>query len=155
MQTSTWWIHWTVVWASRWNNFSFFHCKITTSVSKQKENLKCGEVIILGDFPENFSFIVEDEIQGYHWIQQCSLHPIVLYYRKENEFDLVSTSICFISDDLNYDVNFVYEVVKDTIKVGLSHAKRKLCYLLDWKPFKNDEKCFLFHLKSFFRSQDI
>ena len=24
-----------------------------------------------------------------------------------------------------------------------------------WKPFKNDEKCFLFHLKSSFRSQDI
>ena len=23
------------------------------------------------------------------------------------------------------------------------------------KPFKNDEKCFLFHLKSCFRSQDI
>ena len=29
-----------------------------------------------------------------------------------------------------------------------------LCYLLHWKPFKNDEKCFLFHLKSSFRSQD-
>ena len=25
----------------------------------------------------------------------------------------------------------------------------------NWKPFKNDEKCFLFHLKSSFRSQDI
>ena len=23
------------------------------------------------------------------------------------------------------------------------------------KPFKNDEKCFLFHLKSYFRFQDI
>ena len=31
----TWWIHWTVVWEIRWNNFSFFHCKITISVSKQ------------------------------------------------------------------------------------------------------------------------
>ena len=100
-------------------------------LNKLKENQKCGEVIILGDFAGN-SFIVQDETQGYQWNnQQCSLHPIVLYYHKENEFDLVSTSICFISDDLNYDVNFVYEVVKDTIKVGLSHAKRKLCYLLD------------------------
>ena len=24
-----------------------------------------------------------------------------------------------------------------------------------WKPLKNNEKCFLFHLKSSFRSQDI
>ena len=29
------------------------------------------------------------------------------------------------------------------------------CYLLHLKPFKNDEKCFFFHLKSSFRSQDI
>ena len=25
----------------------------------------------------------------------------------------------------------------------------------NWKPFKNDEKCFLFHLKNSFRYQDI
>ena len=40
------------------------------------------------------------------------------------------------------------------LKVGLSPSK-KLFYLLHWKPFKNDEKCFLFHIKSYFRSQDI
>ena len=63
-------------------------------LNKLKENLKCGEAIILGDFAENFSFIVQDEIQGYNRNdQQCSLHPIVLYYCKENESDLVSTSI--------------------------------------------------------------
>ena len=33
--------------------------------------------------------------------------------------------------------------------------QKKFCYLLHWKPFKNDEKCFLFHLKSSFHSQDI
>ena len=27
--------------------------------------------------------------------------------------------------------------------------------LVNWKPFKNDEKCILFHLKSSFLSQDI
>ena len=36
----------------------------------------------------------------------------------------------------------------------LSFQKKK-CYLFDWKPFKNDKKCFLFHLKSSFPSQDI
>ena len=40
------------------------------------------------------------------------------------------------------------------IKVGLSRSKKILCYLLHWKPFRNDEKWFLFHLKSSFRSQD-
>ena len=36
-------------------------------------------------------------------------------------------------------------------KVGLSFSKKSFFYLL----FKNDEKCFFFHLKSFFCSQDI
>ena len=36
------------------------------------------------------------------------------------------------------------------IKVGLSPSK-KFCFIC----FKNDEKCFWFHLKSSFRSQDI
>ena len=33
--------------------------------------------------------------------------------------------------------------------------QKKLLYLLQSKPFKNDEKCFLFHLKSYFRSRDV
>ena len=59
-------------------------------INKLKENLKCVEVIILGDLAENISFMVQDEIQGYHLNnQQCSLHLIVLYQRKENESDSV------------------------------------------------------------------
>ena len=36
-----------------------------------------------------------------------------------------------------------------------SHVPKKFFYLLRWKPFKNDKKCFSFHLKNPFRSQDI
>ena len=43
-----------------------------------------------------------------------------------------------------------------TIKAGLSPSKKKIFfYLLQWKPFKNDKKYFLFYLESSFRSQDI
>ena len=41
------------------------------------------------------------------------------------------------------------------LKLGLSPSKKISFYLLQWKPFKNDEKCFLFHLKSSFLSQNI
>ena len=34
-----------------------------------------------------------------------------------------------------------------------SHVPIKLCYIFHLKPFKKDEKCFLFYLKSSFRSQ--
>ena len=102
-------------------------------LNKLKENLKCSEVIILGDSAENFSFIVQGEIQGYHWNnQQCSLHPIVLYHCKENESDLLSTSICFISDDLKH--NFVCKVMKDTIKYicdNITEAFSKVHYFSD------------------------
>ena len=36
-----------------------------------------------------------------------------------------------------------------------SQLQKKLFHLLQWKSFKNDEKWFLFHLKSSFSSQDI
>ena len=43
---------------------------------------------------------------------------------------------------------------KNYLKVKLSPS-RKLYYFVHWKPFKNYEKWFLFHLKSSFCSQDI
>ena len=44
---------------------------------------------------------------------------------------------------------------KAKVEVGISPSQKKMCYLLDWKPFKNDEKSFFFRLKSYFCSQDI
>ena len=39
---------------------------------------------------------------------------------------------------------------------SVSHLPKKFCVIcFIWKPFKSDEWCFLFHLKSFFCSQDI
>ena len=49
-----------------------------------KENLNENEILILLDFAENYSFIVQDAVQGYHWNNsQATLHPIVMYYFKE------------------------------------------------------------------------
>ena len=45
-----------------------------------KGNLEENEVIILGDFAENYSFVVQDEVQGFHWNNlRCTLHPVVVY----------------------------------------------------------------------------
>ena len=54
--------------------------------------------------------------------------------------------------------SFCYKLTKDKILPSLklgSHFPKNLFYLLEWKPFKVHEKCFLLHLKSSFRSQDI
>ena len=55
----------------------------------------------------------------------------------------------------NQTIQFTTRITQDIIKVGLSPSKKILCYLLDWKPLRSYEKCFLFHLKSSFCSQDI
>ena len=40
------------------------------------------EIILQGDFAENFSYIVQDEIQSFHWEnKQTTLHPFVAYCR--------------------------------------------------------------------------
>ena len=48
-------------------------------LKKRKEDLNESECIILLDFAENYHYVVQDEIQGYHWNKdQCTLHPVVI-----------------------------------------------------------------------------
>jgi hypothetical protein len=48
--------------------------------------LKEGEFIILMDFAENYSFIIEGVMQGFHWENsQATVHPFVVYYRENEE----------------------------------------------------------------------
>ena len=71
-------------------------------LSELKENLEEDAIIVLGDFAENYTFVIQDEIQGYHWSkQQCTLHPLVIYYKENSE--LKSMSLSIISDDLDHD----------------------------------------------------
>ena len=60
------------------------HHYITKSHSEylklKKAELKSDECILLIDLSENFTFIVQDAIQKYHWENtQATLHPFVAY----------------------------------------------------------------------------
>ena len=81
-----------------------------------KINLPKDQIIVILDFSENFKFLVQDEVQGFHWNGlQCTMHPVAIY-SKSNENKLIETSICFISYDLNHDVCLVYQILSDTVK---------------------------------------
>ena len=108
----------------------------------RKEDMDKETCIILLDFAENYHYIVQDEVQGFHWNKaQCTLHPVVLYYKNEKN-ELVHTSLCFISDD--HDTSFVHQLQKlvcNFIKETLPQIKR-LEYWSDgcagqYKNFKN------------------
>ena len=79
-----------------------------------KEKLKEKEVIVLLDFAENYQYIIQDEIQSYHWNKgQCTIHPVVIYYTENDK--LKEKSLCFVSDDLDHDVEMVYHVIQETV----------------------------------------
>ncbi len=66
------------------------HSYIAKSQTKylklRKEEIDAETALFLGDFAENYKFCVQNEIQGFHWNNmQCSLHPVVIYYRENCE----------------------------------------------------------------------
>lgn len=80
----------------------------------KKETLDEGSVLILMDFSENLNFVVQDEVQGYHWNNgSCTLHTVVIYYKKDQQ--LQAKSFCIISDDLEHDVALVYQTQKTVL----------------------------------------
>ncbi len=51
-----------------------------------KENLLPGEFLVIGDFSENYSFVVQDEAQSFHWNNSmATLHPFVYYHREAGD----------------------------------------------------------------------
>ena len=89
-------------------------------------NLSENELIIILDFDENYYFVVQDALQGFHWENsQATLHPIVAYFRSSNG-DLKHISICVISDCLKHDqtaVNCFLTKVVTLMKQNVNNIK--------------------------------
>ena len=70
-----------------------------------KENLIEGEVLVVMDFAENYSFVVQDEVQSFHWNNDMvTLHPFVAYYKdngKLENLNFVVVSECNIHDTVS------------------------------------------------------
>ena len=72
-----------------------------------KNELTNDSIVLLGAFAENY--VVQDEVQSFHWRNlQAALHPVVIYY-KEND-TLNHVSYCVMSDVMEHDVVMVYQV---------------------------------------------
>ena len=72
-----------------------------------KGALRKGEFMVTLDFSENYSFIMQDAAQGFHWNNsQATLHPFVAYYLDSGEIHHVSYVV--ISDCLHHDTVAVH-----------------------------------------------
>ncbi|GBN94497.1 hypothetical protein AVEN_228038-1 [Araneus ventricosus] len=54
-------------------------------MANTKESLLESEVTVVCDFSENYSFVLLDEAQSYHWnSSQATVHPFVVFFTEEN-----------------------------------------------------------------------
>jgi len=93
-------------------------------------------VVIVADFSENYSFVLQDAVQGVHWNNsQATIHPFRGYYaevenpegedRQVRVFNLVVVSDCF-----QHDTAAVY-----TFQQRLIHFLKLKVRLKDWTVF--------------------
>jgi len=83
-------------------------------LKERKQYSEEETALLLGDFAENYRFVIKDEVQGFHCNNsQCTLYPVVIYCIEEGS--LIHRSNCIISDDINHGIAFVHLVQKAVI----------------------------------------
>lgn len=74
-----------------------------------KDSLKEGEFIVTLDFSENYAFVVQEAVQGFHWNNnQATVHPFVIYYQGQETKKVEHISYVGVSDCLEHDTVAVY-----------------------------------------------
>lgn len=77
-------------------------------LKESKEKLANNEFIVISDFAENYTFVVQDEIQAYHWANdQCTIHPFSIYFKNENN-ELQTISLVVVAESLAHNYVSVY-----------------------------------------------
>lgn len=97
-------------------------------------------MIVLLDFAQNYTFIIQDEIQSRHWVNdQATLHPFVFYFRKNKKLE--AKSFCVLSDSKEHSASAVHAFqtkVIEEMKLLFPHIKH-FHYFSDGAPqqYKN------------------
>lgn len=109
-----------------------------------KENLKEGELFVSLDFSENYTFVIQNEAQGYHWNNKsATIHPFVVYF-KDSRNELQHYNFVIISECLNHDSVSVHLFISKLLIFlkGKFPIISKIYYISDgaaaqYKCFKN------------------
>lgn len=97
-----------------------------------KQDLKADEFLVVLDFAENYTFVIQDEVQSYHWTNtQATIHPFGVYYKEEDQIKF--TSCIIISDILKHNTIVVQLFLKKFINYIKSAVKtpQKIFYFSD------------------------
>ena len=113
---------------------SFIATQQSTFLNDLKSQLQQKEFITICDFAENYSFVLQDEVQGYHWNNsQASLHPFVVYYKDEQGI-VQHVSLVIISECLSHDTTAVHlfqRLLVNYLKEKVGGFPAKIYYFSD------------------------
>ncbi len=112
---------------------SFIAKQQTLFLNNLKATIAIGIFLTLLDFSENFSFLVQDAVQGFHGNNsQATIHPFVFYFKDENNV-LQNGNFVIISDCLKHDSTAVNLFVKHYLIFLKKHhpAMWKIIYFSD------------------------
>lgn len=107
-----------------------------------KENLTSDTCILVIDFSENYSFIIQNSVQAFFYNnKQATIHPVTMYYKEPGSDELLNVNFCIISDTkdhFSYTVHAFMEKVTDVLKKEYSWIKN-IIYFSDGAPtqYKN------------------
>lgn len=116
--------------------------KMQSAFFKEKRlSIQPGEIVIGGDFSENYTPVVQDAVQSHHWNKQgTTIHPWIVYYNDEGQIS--SKSFAMISDRIIHDpaaINLFQKVLINYIIGDLNIQVNKIFYFTDGCP--NQYKC--------------
>jgi len=122
-----------------------------------QNQLKIGEVLIVGDFAENYSFVVQDSIQALYFRQkQATIHPFSVYYRNPDTKKIMQLSYASISDYMTHSTLAFYAFQKkllESIRQVIPFQIEKAYYFSDGCGGQYKNRCsaanVFFHEKDF------
>jgi hypothetical protein len=78
---------------------SFIATQQAMFLKELKCNLQSDEFVVLCDFAENYSFVLQDEAQGFQLNNaQAAIHPFVIYFKKSDALNTEHENLVMISD---------------------------------------------------------
>jgi len=94
----------------------------------KKEHIEQNEFIVIADFSENYSFVVQDAAQSWHWSNaQCTIHPFAIYYKSETDSLIQHQSLVVIAESLKHNFESVYQfqlILIDYLKTRFGTIKK-------------------------------
>jgi hypothetical protein len=113
-------------------------------LAQLKNDIHQNEAVVILDFAENYSFLIQDAAQGFHWENsQATLHPFVAYYKDDCE-GTRHVSMCVISDHLQHSTSTVHCFQQEALSClrEICPSLSKVYYFSDgaasqYKNFKN------------------